>query len=178
MCFWKLGRLISEARMKNFISPLMHLHLNEHIQKFNTHMGAMERILRCPMPIGYTCMIRTTIIFWMLTLPFALMPVFGYVSIPIDIIITWFICGLEETAAELENPFGIDPNDLPLEFFTSTIRNNIFELLANHEAQRKSAQDPDFPATSPVEECATPLEQDYDSPTSEGIRSPNVKSPQ
>ena len=186
MCYWKLGRLISEARMRNAISPLMHLHLNEHIQKFNNHMGAMERILRCPMPIGYTCMIRTTIMFWMLTLPFALMPVFGYVSIPIDIIITWFICGLEETAAELENPFGIDPNDLPLEFFTSTIRNNIFELLANHEAQRKSAQDPDFPATSPVEECATPLEQDYDSPTSEGIRSPNsegirspkVKSPQ
>lgn len=180
-CFWKLGRLISEARARNLISPLMHLHLNEHIQKFNNHMGAMERILRCPMPIGYTCMIRTTIIFWMLVLPFALMPVFGYVSIPIDIVITWFICGLEETAAELENPFGIDPNDLPLEFFTATIRNNIFELLASYETEHKACSSyHDFPATSPVEECATPLEQDFDSPRSEGVKSPKhttVKSP-
>jgi len=173
MCFWKLGRLLSEARMRNAISPLMHLHLNEHIQKFNNHMGAMERILRCPMPIGYTCMIRTTIVFWMLILPFSLMPVFGYASIPIDLIITWFICGLEETAAELENPFGIDPNDLPLEFFTTTIRNNIFELLATYERQDKD----DYPATSPVEECDTPHEQDFDSPRSEGVLSPTVKSP-
>ncbi|QDZ23615.1 hypothetical protein HOP50_11g61550 [Chloropicon primus] len=173
MCFWKLGRLLSEARMRNFISPLMHLHLNEHIQKFNTHMGAMERILRCPMPIGYTCMIRTTIIFWMLTLPFALMPVFGYASIPIDIIITWFICGLEETAAELENPFGIDPNDLPLEFFTATIRNNIFELLASYESEHKVKESN---VTSPVEECPTPMERNFDSPTSEGVKSPNAET--
>ena len=40
------------------------------------------------MPIGYTCMIRTTIIFWMLTLHFVLMPVLGYATIPIDINIT------------------------------------------------------------------------------------------
>mmetsp|Transcript_14370 Transcript_14370/g.36263 ORF Transcript_14370/g.36263 Transcript_14370/m.36263 type:complete len:537 (+) Transcript_14370:228-1838(+) len=190
MCFWKLGRLLAESRARNAISPLMHMHLNEHIQKFNNHMGAMERILRCPMPIGYTCMIRTTIIFWMMILPFSLMPVFGYVSIPIDIIITWFICGLEETAAELENPFGVDPNDLPLEFFTTTIRNNIFEMLASYENDQLGCPvDLLFPAgaeggesgrtiTSPVEECATPLEQDYDSPTSEGIRSPAMKSPQ
>jgi putative membrane protein len=173
MCFWKLTRLLSEARMRNMISPLMHLHLNEHIQKFNNHMGGMERILRCPMPIGYTCMIRTTILFWMLVLPLALMPVFGYVSIPIDIIITWFICGLEETAAELENPFGLDPNDLPLEFFTTTIRNNIFELLASYETSDPNEKD--YPATSPVEECPTPMEKDYDSPTSEGVLSPNAK---
>jgi len=194
-CFWKLGRLISEARERNLISPLMHLHLNEHIQKFNNHMGAMERILRCPMPIGYTCespfshshlsnprpklwltlslslslhagMIRTTIVFWMFCLPFALMPVFGYASIPIDIIITWFICGLEETAAELENPFGIDPNDLPLEFFTTTIRNNIFELLASYETEHNSAcLSPAQDVVSPVEECPTPMERDFDSPT-------------
>jgi len=172
MCFWKLTRLLSEARMRNLISPLMHLHMNEHINRFNNHMGAMERILRCPMPIGYTCMIRTTIVFWMSILPFSLMPIFGYVSIPIDIIITWFICGLEETAAELENPFGIDPNDLPLEFFTTTIRNNIFELLATYETDDCNK---DYPATSPVEECATPLEEDFDSPTSEGVLSPSQK---
>ncbi|WZN64966.1 bestrophin [Chloropicon roscoffensis] len=176
-CFWKLGRLISEARERNLISPLMHLHLNEHIQKFNNHMGAMERILRCPMPIGYTCMIRTTIVFWMFCLPFALMPVFGYASIPIDIIITWFICGLEETAAELENPFGIDPNDLPLEFFTTTIRNNIFELLASYETEHNSAcLSPAQDVVSPVEECPTPMERDFDSPTSEGVRSPNAET--
>ena len=40
------------------------------------------------MPIGYTCMIRTTIIFWMLTLHLALMPVLGYATIPIDINVT------------------------------------------------------------------------------------------
>jgi hypothetical protein len=118
-------------------------------------------------------MIRTTILFWMLVLPLALMPVFGYVSIPIDIIITWFICGLEETAAELENPFGLDPNDLPLEFFTTTIRNNIFELLASYETSDPNEKD--YPATSPVEECPTPMEKDYDSPTSEGVLSPNAK---
>jgi len=147
--FWKITKLLAEAKRNNFISPLIHLHMNEHVQKFNGYMGAMERILRCPMPIGYTCIIRTAIVGWMAIFPFSLMPVFGYFSIPIDMIITYFICGLEETAAELENPFGSDPNDLPLEFFTCTIRNNIFELLSTYSQVSYHPSDyADFPSGS------------------------------
>ena len=131
--FWKLARLLKRAREDGALAPLIHMHMNEHIKGFNNHMGGMERILRCPMPIGYTCVIRTAIVCWMAVLPLGLMPIFWYAAIPIDIVVTYFVCGLEETAAELENPFGVDPNDLPLEHFTSNIRNNIFELMSNYE---------------------------------------------
>ena len=67
------------------------------------------------------------------TLPVVLVEFLGYATIPATIFIAYFILGLEEVAAEIENPFGEDANDLPLDQFTTTIRSSVFELLCEAE---------------------------------------------
>ena len=43
-----------------------------------------------------------------------------------------FFFGIEEICSELENPFGHDPNDLPLDHICNTISDNIEDLIAKH----------------------------------------------
>ena len=137
---WKITQLLKDAREKELVSPLVHYKMNEILLQLHTIIGGMERILRCPMPIGYTHLMRLAIILWMIGLPLGLVAgEFFYWSIPVDVIIAYFFTGMEELASQLENPFGIDPNDLPLEQFTSTLRNHIFEMMSSFQEQRSKS---------------------------------------
>ena len=73
----------------------------------------------------------------MLALPVAMLRAFHWFAIPLDAILAYFLMGMEELAAQLENPFGVDPNDLPLEQFTSTARNHIFEMISMYDKARR-----------------------------------------
>ena len=48
----------------------------------------------------------------------------------------FFLIGLDTAAAELENPFGKDFNDLPLDMITDTIRSNLMDIKKRALAMR------------------------------------------
>jgi len=64
-----------------------------------------------------------------LLLPIALVPHFGYLAIPLVMLVFFAFLGLEMMAAEIEDPFGLDCNDLPTGTIAQTISNNVFEIL-------------------------------------------------
>lgn len=51
-----------------------------------------------------------------------------WATIPICIALAFFLIGLDDAAVELENPFGRDFNNLPLDTITQTISDNLMEL--------------------------------------------------
>ena len=51
-------------------------------------------------------------------------------SIPVVIFIFYVLASLELIAEEIEDPFGLDANDLPLDRLAAMIRANVDELLA------------------------------------------------
>ena len=53
----------------------------------------------------------------------------GAWALPIQAVVVYFLFGVELTAEELENPFGFDGDDLPLERYCATIRANAHEIL-------------------------------------------------
>jgi putative membrane protein len=50
-------------------------------------------------------------------------------AIPIVMLVFFAFMGLEMMAAEIEDPFGLDDNDLPTGQIAKTISDNVFELL-------------------------------------------------
>ena len=64
-----------------------------------------------------------------MTLPFGYMFSLGYLSIPIVLFIFYVLASLEIIAEEIEDPFGADTNDLPLEKMALNIHHNLDDIL-------------------------------------------------
>merc|ERR1712078_643266 len=108
-------KFTSEALHSSSLDPIMKAHLDGALRAVVHDLGGMERILRCPIEVV------------------------GVASIPVAFLVSYLIIGEEDVAAEIENPFGVDANDLPLDQFTTTIRSNIFELLCFQGHKREGA---------------------------------------
>ena len=64
-----------------------------------------------------------------MTLPFGYVFSLGYYAIPVVIFIFYVLASLELIAEEIEDPFGMDANDLPIEKITVNIKKHIEEIL-------------------------------------------------
>jgi len=63
-------------------------------------------------------------------LPFQLYPVLKWVTIPATIAASYIILGILFIGREIENPFGQDVNDLPLELFCDQIATELDVIAA------------------------------------------------
>lgn len=103
--------------------------LNAEIQSFTDICGACERIKNTPIPYSYSAFIKKFIFFYVMTLPFGYVFQLGYYVIPVVVFIFYVLASLELIAEEIEDPFGTDPNDLPLDKIAANIRKNVEELI-------------------------------------------------
>ncbi|GAB3176892.1 bestrophin family protein [Telluribacter humicola] len=103
--------------------------MKPHLQALLDVAGACERIKKTPIPFSYSVYIKLLILGYSLMLPFGLIRDFGYFTIPLVTFIFFTFIGIEMMAAEIEDPFGLDCNDLPTGDIAHTIRNNVFEIL-------------------------------------------------
>jgi len=94
--------------------------------------GACERIAKTPMIGSYRVFARQCILLFLLTLPWGIANDFGWWTIPLTIITAYFMIGLEVVAEHVEEPFGLDEDDLDLESICLTIDKSIHEVFATH----------------------------------------------
>jgi putative membrane protein len=92
-------------------------------------LGGCERILKTPIPVAYSIHLKQLLLIYCLTLPFQLVTDLAWWTSPIVSVISFTVFGIEQIGIEIENPFGFDANDLPLENICQTIRINIEELI-------------------------------------------------
>ena len=92
-------------------------------------LGGCERILKTPIPVAYSIHLKQLLLIYCLTLPFQLVTELAWWTAPIVSVISFTVFGIEQIGIEIENPFGLDANDLPLESICQTIQINIEELI-------------------------------------------------
>jgi putative membrane protein len=64
-----------------------------------------------------------------MTLPFGYVFSLGYYVVPVVVFIFYVLASLELIAEEIEDPFGIDENDLPIAKIASNIKKHVEEIL-------------------------------------------------
>ncbi|RKP23798.1 Bestrophin/UPF0187, partial [Syncephalis pseudoplumigaleata] len=84
-----------------------------------------ERILRTPIPLAYSIHLAQCIWVFCLALPFQLAGTLGWVTIPVSALVAFVFIGIKSIGEEIENPFGYDSNDLPLDEFCRVVRREI-----------------------------------------------------
>ncbi|HEX5819138.1 MAG TPA: bestrophin family ion channel [Gemmatimonadales bacterium] len=113
------GRLPREAIVS--LTPLL--------SAFDDICGACERIRKTPIPFSYSSYIKQFILLFALLIPFALARDFAYGTVIAEMFIFFSTMGIELLANEVEEPFGTDRNDLPLEDIGATIARDVRALL-------------------------------------------------
>lgn len=103
--------------------------LHNHISKIVDTLGGCERILKTPVPLFYTLTLKSLLTIYFLLLPWQLVQGLNWWTGPVLSGISFILLGINEIGSEIEQPFGRDPNDLPLDFICDTIRQNVEDII-------------------------------------------------
>ena len=130
---------------QGLISESQHINMNQYLTTLMDVCGICERIKSTPIPFSYMLFIKVFIILYVALLPFTIVTAFGYVTIPAVIITSYVLVGLEMIGEEIEEPFGLERNDLPLSQLSRLIRVNVHDILQIQLPQvEKQAAKPGF----------------------------------
>lgn len=124
-----MQRRIIDLVKNNMLSGDQLIVLNGELSSFLDICGACERIKNTPIPYSYSSFIKKFIFIYILTLPFGYAFSLGYLAIPVVIFVFYVLASLEIIAEEIEDPFGTDANDLPMEQIAANIKKNIADIL-------------------------------------------------
>jgi len=128
-----LGRHCLRLAKEDRISPIHHALIEEQLHLLTQVQAGCERIALTPVPFSYSLLLHRTAYVFCITLPFALAGVLGWWTLLPVLLISYTFFGLDALGDQLEDPFGLEPNDLPLDAMVRTIEREMLSLLGEKD---------------------------------------------
>ncbi len=101
--------------------------LEQSLTEFTAIQGACERIRSTPIPFTYNVLTHRIVAIYCLALPLGLVKEIGYLTPLVVAFISFAFFGLDEIGDEVEQPFGMDDNHLPLTTLSRMIEVNLLQ---------------------------------------------------
>jgi putative membrane protein len=124
-----LSMRVYDLLKEGLISQEQLIILTADIQQFTDICGGCERIKKTPIPFSYSVFIKKFVFVYVLTLPIGWVFSLGYFVVAIVPFILYVLASLELIAEEIEDPFGLDANDLPVDTICENIEKHVGEIL-------------------------------------------------
>ena len=121
-------RRVEKLRHEGIIDGDQLIVLDKELKGFLDIIGACERIKHTPIPYAHSMFIKKFLFIYSLTLPVSFIWTIHYWSIPLVMLAFYFLLSVELIAEEIEDPFGEDINDLPLNELCVKIKGNVAEI--------------------------------------------------
>ncbi len=137
IAFWiqdYLERSYAEHRLNAYQLATMQGLLNQLVD----YLGGCERILKTPIPMAYAIHLKQLLLIYCLTLPMQFVAQLGWLTAPAVFLISFMLFGIEQIGIEIENPFGCDSNDLPLDQICKSMKRNVEDLMTLEPSNSKS----------------------------------------
>lgn len=96
---------------------ITHSNIMTQIQMLSDVLANSERVLNHPLPVAYSISIAQITWVYVMLLPFQLYTALEWITIPGTMFAAYIIFGIAAIGHEIENPFGHDVNDLPLDTY-------------------------------------------------------------
>lgn len=111
------------------ISDICYAQINNHVIELGNVQAACERLLTTPLPFAYSLLLHRTAYFFCLLLPFSLGSTLGLLTPLVVGLLAYTFFGLDALGNELEEPFGLLQNDLPLDAMLRIIEIDLMQTL-------------------------------------------------
>jgi putative membrane protein len=129
IAFW-IGDYLNQQYDRNCLDVYQLTAMHGLINNIIEGLTGCERILKTPMPLAYAIHLKQLLLLYCLALPFQMVKDLGWVTGLIVALISFTLFGIEQIGLEIENPFGHDANDLPLDAICKTIQRDIEDLIS------------------------------------------------
>jgi len=123
-----LNRYIDSFVQQKRLEPSQVGSMNGLITSMVDCLGSFERIARSPIPLAYQIHLRQLLTLYCVGLTPQLVDTLGYGTVIVTAFVTFAFFGVDYIGLEIENPFGYDFNDLPVERFCAEIESELKSL--------------------------------------------------
>ncbi len=129
----RLGDRFRDAYRRGWVHPMHQPVLEQSLVVLTDIQGGCERIKNTPIPLSYTTLLHQIVAIYCIALPFGLVKTVGAFTPLVVGFVAYAFYGLDAIGDEIENPFGTDPNDLPLSALSTMIEVNLRQRLGETE---------------------------------------------
>ena len=124
-----MGADLQQCRRSGHIDSILTAQIDNTLSAMVGAAAACERIKSSPLPFSYTLLLHRTAYMYCFLLPFGLVDTTGFMTPFVVGIVAYTFFGLDALGDEIEEPFGIRANGLPLDAICRTIEINLRESL-------------------------------------------------
>lgn len=121
----QLSNRVAAMARTGALDPMMAARAEEEICALVNLLGGCERIRKTPTPLGYVLLLRRCVALYLATLPLAMVRELGVLTPVVTMMVAYSVLMIEALGQELDDPFGHDPNDLPLSRICDTIEKDL-----------------------------------------------------
>ncbi len=115
------------------VSEYLAANIDENLTAITSCFTGCERIKNTPIPFTYNLLLHRTAYLYCFLLPFGLVDSIGFMTPFVVGIVSFTFFGLDALGDEIEEPFGVLPNDLALSSMCRTIERDLRSALGETE---------------------------------------------
>lgn len=123
-----MGKWLAQHRQSGALSDILFHSINNRLNDMSGVLAGCERIANTPVPFAYSLILHRTVYLFCIMLPFALVGDLHYMTPFVSVLISYTFISLDALAEELEEPFGIENNDLPLDAISNAIEIDLLQM--------------------------------------------------
>ncbi|KAI9244502.1 Bestrophin, RFP-TM, chloride channel-domain-containing protein [Sporodiniella umbellata] len=128
---FRMSLYMQQAKTSKKIDDVFSNNIITHLNNLNDCLAGMERIVNTPIPAVYVIHLKQSLALYLLAIPFTLISELNWWIVPTIILASFTLFGIDAIGAQIENPFGYNNNDLPLNSFCDSLRKEI-EFIVYH----------------------------------------------
>ena len=128
-----MGQDLALCLRERRIDPCLAAGIDATLSAMTASAVSCERIRNTPVPFSYTLLLHRTAYLYCFLLPFGLVDTTGFMTPFVVAIVAYTFFGLDALGDEIEEPFGLESNDLPLDTLCRGIEINLREALGERD---------------------------------------------
>jgi putative membrane protein len=140
IAFW-IEDYMHEQYERNCLDVYQLTGMNQLLNSMIDVLGGCERILKTPIPLAYAIHLKQLLLLYCLALPFQMVKDLTWGTGLVVALISFTLFGIEEIGIEIENPFGHDDNDLPLNNICAAMQRNMDDLISLSPSVHEQVKD-------------------------------------
>ncbi len=123
MSLW-LRKRVQEKQL----DPIALTVIDNNLTELSHILGGCERIANTPIPYPYTILLHRTVYIYCILLPFGLVDSIMWMTPLICVFVAYTFMALDAIVAQIEDPFGVEDNDLALNTICLTVESTVREM--------------------------------------------------
>ena len=135
------GQDLQKALKNGWMNPYQQVEIDKTLSRLCDSMGKCERIKKTIFPATYSLYIHFSLLFFFLLLPFAVVEIFGFMTIPVIIAIAAVFFLIEKMAIHLQDPFENKPTDTPMTAICFTIERDLKQMISDSTLHENNNSD-------------------------------------